>query len=411
MSGVLRLLVERLGRTLGPDPSAVVQSLVALLVSLLATLVAGLTLASAETRLSELPGLLLLVPAAIAQRGNVFGALGSRLGTAIHTGTFRISARPDTVFGQNVLAASGLSWIAAVWLAGVATALARFFGVEEAMSFFEYVTVSIVGGILASIVVLALTVGLAAGSTRVGWDLDNVTAPLVTATADLVTLPALIVGSILVLETNVSAIVGPVAVVLAGGAIASIARSPLGLLKRIVFESAPVLALASFFSLIAGVLIENRLGEFLEAPALLILVPTYFGMAGALGGVLSSRLGTKVHLGLVPMRPFPSGPAWSDIRTVVALAIPVFVLVGAGSQAGATLIGVASPGLLAMVSVALLAGIGAAVVVVTVAWCATLAAVRFGLDPDTVAIPLTNSVLDLGGAFTLVGAIVLTGVA
>ncbi len=407
----LRLLVARLGRTLGPDSGAVVQSLVALLVSLVATLLAGLTLASAEARLAELPGLLLLVPAAIAQRGNVFGALGSRLGTSIHMGTFNISARPDTIFGQNVLAASGLSWVAAVWLALVATVLARVFGIADAMSLFEFVTVSVVGGVLASIVVLALTVALAAGSTRFGWDLDNVTAPLVTATGDLVTLPALIVGSIVVLETDFAPIIGStvlaVAVILAIGAI----RTRLSVMKRIVLESAPVLATASFLSLVAGAVVENRLGEFLAEPALLVLVPTYFGMAGALGGILSSRLGTKVHLGLVPMRALPGGPAWADIRTVVALAVPIFVLVGAGSHLGATLIDTASPGFVAMVMVALLAGVGAIVVVVSVAWFGTLAAVRFGIDPDTAAIPLTNSVLDLAGAFTLVAAILLTGVA
>ena len=97
---------QRLVRILGPDPRAVAQSVAALLISLVATLIAGLTLASAEERLAELPGLLLLVPAAIAQRGNVFGAMGSRLGTAIHTGEFSLTRRTDTVFGQNVLAVS-----------------------------------------------------------------------------------------------------------------------------------------------------------------------------------------------------------------------------------------------------------------------------------------------------------------
>jgi len=44
-----------------------------------------------------------LIPAAIGMRGNIFGALGSRLGTAIHTGTFTLSRRRSTVVGQNVL--------------------------------------------------------------------------------------------------------------------------------------------------------------------------------------------------------------------------------------------------------------------------------------------------------------------
>ena len=145
----------------------------------MATLIAGLLLASAETRLAQLPGLLLMVPAAIGQRGNVFGALGSRLGTAIHTGEFSVSRRPDTVFGQNILASLGLSVIAAAWLALIARVLAGIFGIEGAMGVFDFLTISVVGGLLASVIVLGLTLTLAAGSTRFGWDLDNVTAPLV----------------------------------------------------------------------------------------------------------------------------------------------------------------------------------------------------------------------------------------
>ena len=406
----LRSFASRFVRVLGPDPAAVAQSVAALLVSVVATLIAGLTLASAEGRLAELPGLLLLVPAAIAQRGNVFGALGSRLGTAIHTGEFAITRRIDTVFGQNVLASMGLSIIAATWLALVAWVLARVFGVADAMGVLDFVAVSVVGGVLASVVVLALTIALAAGSTRYGWDLDNVTAPLVTATSDLVTLPALIVGSLVVGASNTSEIVGLAACLAAIVALGLSLRSGLPLLRRISLESLPVLALASTLSLIAGIVVEKRLSAFLDEPALLILVPAYFGMAGALGGILSSRLGSKVHLGLIESTLVPQRQALLDIRSIAVLAVPIFALVGLAAHVGAAIVDASSPGLGTMVAVASIAGIGATLVVLGVAYYGTLAAVRFGLDPDTASIPLTNSVLDLVGAFTLVGTIVLLGV-
>lgn len=406
----VRTFFARLVRILGPDPGAVAQTVAALLVSVLATLIAGLTLASSEERLAELPGLLLLVPAAIAQRGNVFGALGSRLGTAIHTGTFSITTRPDTLFGQNVLAAMGLSVIAATWLAFVARVLAMLFSVDGVMSLLDFVAVSVAGGVLASLVVLALTVALAAGSTRFGWDLDNVTAPLVTATGDLVTLPALIIGSLVVGSSRTSEVVGLLSITAAIVALGLCLRAGLPLLRRIVLESLPVLATASLISLAAGIVIEKQLGSFLEEPALLILIPAYFGMAGALGGILSSRLGTKVHLGLIPVRAWPQGDALFDIRSIGLLAIPIFALVGLAAHVGSVIVGTESPGILMMIAVASLAGLGATVVVLAVAYYGTLAAVRFGLDPDTASIPLTNSILDLVGAFTLVATILALGV-
>ena len=169
-----------------------------------------------------------------------------------------------------------------------------------------------------------------------------------------------------------------------------------------MIESLPVLGLASFISLIAGIVVENQLRTFLDQPALLVLVPAYFGMAGALGGILSSRLGSKVHLGLIQSRAVPQREAWLDIRSVAVLAVQIFVIVGLAAHLGANVVDAASPGAGAMVSVALLAGLGATLVVLGVAYYGTLAAVRLGLDPDTATIPLTNSVLDLVGAFTLV---------
>jgi len=74
-------------------------------------------------------------------------------------------------------------------------------------------------------------------------------------------------------------------------------------------------------------------------------------------------------------------------------------LVGTAAHAGSLIVDAEGPGLAGMVGAATLAG-AALVILVLVAYYGTLAAVRFGVDPDTAAIPLTNSSLDLVGAFT-----------
>src|SRR5438067_7373802 len=102
-------LLRRFVAVVRSDPSGVGAGFVALLISSGGDLLAGLVLGSITGTLESLPGLLVLVPAAIGMRGNVFGALGSRLGTAIHTGTFQLSRRRDTVVGQNLAAAIAMS--------------------------------------------------------------------------------------------------------------------------------------------------------------------------------------------------------------------------------------------------------------------------------------------------------------
>src|SRR5436190_8161717 len=193
-----RAVVARFRALLRSDAAAVRAGFVALLISSGGDLLAGLVLGSITGTLEALPGLLVLVPAAIGMRGNVFGALGSRLGTAIHTGTFQLSRRRDTVVGQNLAAALSMSLGISLVLAILAKAIAVAFGIEHTISVADFVVISVIGGFLSSIVVMGITVGVATLSVRRGWDLDNVSAPIVTAAGDMVTLPALFLATYLV---------------------------------------------------------------------------------------------------------------------------------------------------------------------------------------------------------------------
>src|SRR6476646_7179727 len=127
MPRISRSVGARVRSILGPDTVGALQGLTALLVSSAGDLIAGLTLGAITHTLEQLPGLLVLVPAAIGMRGNIFGALGSRLGTTIHTGTFRLSRRTDTVAGQNILASVALTLSVSFALAVLAKSVAVAF--------------------------------------------------------------------------------------------------------------------------------------------------------------------------------------------------------------------------------------------------------------------------------------------
>ncbi len=396
---------------IGGDPAAYRDSLIALLVAVVASLVAGVTLASTTDKLEELPGLLLMVPAVLAVKGNIFGALGSRLGTSIHTGVFRLSPRLDTVVGQNTAAAMLLSLVMAVGLAVLAKGVAIVFNVSPTMSVADFIVVSTVGGIIASVVVLVITLLLARGSFRYGWDLDNVVAPLVTATGDVVSLPALVWGAELAGIGGVTPTIAVVVTVLSLIGVVWSLHTPHEMLRTIVRESLPILLVAGVLDLVAGITIEKRLDDFVEFPVLLVLLPGFLGTAGALGGVLSSRLSSKLHLGLLTPGPIPGAEASGEIAMTFALSIPVFAAAGVIAEIGGALTNAASPGLVDIVLVALLGGMLATACVVIVAYYSTIVAVRFGLDPDTFGIPMVTSSLDFVGAFTLILALVAVGVA
>ena len=124
-----------------------------------------------------------------------------------------------------------------------------------------------------------------------------------TAAGDMVTLPALFLATYLVGIAWVTPIVAVLCA--AAGLVALVAsvRARQPLLRRIVRESVPVLVLAGTIDIIAGLTIEKRFESFLVYPALLVLVPPFLEDSGALGGILSARVSTKLHLGtLVPGR-------------------------------------------------------------------------------------------------------------
>ncbi|HEY2997735.1 MAG TPA: magnesium transporter [Acidimicrobiales bacterium] len=395
---------------LGSDSSGVRQGLVALVLNSSTSLVAGAFLGAITGTLARYPGLLVLVPAAIGLRGNIFGSFGNRLSTAIHAGTFRWSLRREAPLGQNVLASMLLTMGISLALAVVAKAVAVGLGLQNSIDLLSLATVSIVGGLLGSIVVLAATLGLTAGAVRFGWDLDNVTAPLVSTLGDVLTLPALYLATFLLGIHIVTPTVGLVLVAASLVFLVAGWRSSSAGLRRIVHESVPVLLVAGCVSAGAGVTLEKSFSQFNALPALLVLVPAHLSSSGALGGILSGRLASKLFLGTVPATSSPNREARRDISLVLLLAVPVYIFNGVGAALVARWLGQASPGLIQMVGVSLLAGALAVVFVVAVAYYGTIAAYRTGVDPDTYGIPVVSSSVDFVGAFTLIIAISLLGV-
>ncbi|HEX6312114.1 MAG TPA: magnesium transporter [Acidimicrobiia bacterium] len=391
------------------DPTGFGAGFLALVFSAFASLTAGLTLGAITGTLEELPGLLVLVPAAIGMRGNVFGALGSRLGTAIHAGTFGVSRRLDTLFGQNIAAALALSLSTSLVLAVLAKVVSVAFGVPGSISIADFLVISVIGGMLSSVIALFVVIGVTAACARWDLDVDNVHTPIVTTVGDVVTLPSLFLATYL---AGIRWVTPTLAVLCAlGGVVAFVAsqRARLPIFGRIVRESLPVLAIAGLVDVIAGITVEKRIESFTAFPALLVLIPPFLGQSGSLGGILSSRVSTKLNLGLVSPSRFSLRPVADDVLLLLVYAFPVFLLVGISSDVAAALTGLRSPGALDVIGVALLAGAITTVLIILIAYFAAVAAYRLGFDPDNHGIPIVTSSLDLVGAFSLILVIVALG--
>ncbi len=382
----------------------------ALALGLGATLVAGIVLASAEARLEAVPGLLALIPAAIGMRGAIFGALGSRLATGILTGEFDRNLSRTSYLGRQVEASTILTLASALQAGAIAWAVSAALGLAT-IPLLQLVAISLLGALLSSIVLFGVVIAMARRSQAVGFNLDDAGAPIITATGDLVTLPALLLATLVLDVTWLATTVG--AIGLAAGVVAVVIglRTEDPLVRRVVRESLIVLTLAVTVDVLAGVVVEARAEQQFSSAALLVLIPPFIANCGSLGGMLSSRLASKLHVGQLDPRLLPGKLAVLDFSLTTLLAALAFSGVGlAGWLAALVVPGVVPLGLPLTLSVVLLAGLFAVPILALAAYAAATLSFRFGFDPDNHGIPIVTATMDLSGVLCLLAAVTLLAI-
>ena len=139
-------------------------------------------------------------------------------------------------------------------------------------------------------------------------------------------------------------------------------------------------------------------------------MPPFFEDTGALGSVLSSRLASKLHLGIIEPTARPQRAARDDFALIAMLAVPVFVFVGLSADIVGVIFGYASPGALRIVAVSVLGGAIATSFAIPISYYSSIATYRLGLDPDNYGVPILTSSMDLVGAIALVLAIIVVGI-
>ncbi len=382
----------------------------ALLLMSLMSLAAGIVLGMMTGELESLPGLILLITPAIGMRGNIFGAMGSRLGTALHTGMFSTSLKSYSILSQNIYASMINTVLISFALGLMAWGVALLLKIES-IGMVEFVLISMIGGIISSFFVLLITVGVAVTGYKRGWDIDNMSAPIITAAGDMVTLPALFLAVILIggNSTGYHTILFILFGILAAACLLLTIRSGFDIMRGIIYESVPMLLIAGFMSTLAGLIINSRLEGFLMLPALLVMVPLFLEDNNALGGILTSRLSSMLHTGMFDPGMFPGKQIIPNFLLIYIYSLVVFPLVGVSAYAASILIGIGSPDLGSMIFISTSAGLIAVTIVNLVGYYVAITAHKLRLDPDNHSIPMMSSIVDASGAMCLVAVLMLVG--
>ncbi len=175
------------------------QSFFIMAISLVGAFLAGTVLGGdlMVSYIEEFPGLLLIVPAFLATRGNVYGVLGARVATALHQGLIE----PGTDFDWRLVNSVVASILNGVFISGfMGVAGWSFFTIigREVSSFFPYVSILLLAGLLTGVTLSFVIVFLLFLGFKYGVDPDVINGPVVTSLGDFIGTLLLLVSVLII---------------------------------------------------------------------------------------------------------------------------------------------------------------------------------------------------------------------
>jgi len=161
------------------------EGLPALAASAVGGLLAGVVLGGMRAEFRAVPGLLVLVPALLATRGNVYGSLGARLATGLHQGlvTPSVGDADDRLY-RAVAAAISNGLLASVFAAVLAFVALTALG-DAVAPLATLVGIALLAGLLSGIVLSITVVVVVFAGYRRGYNPDTLVGPIVTTAGDV----------------------------------------------------------------------------------------------------------------------------------------------------------------------------------------------------------------------------------
>ncbi len=388
--------VQKLPHIINLNRSTINQSLIALLICAIGDLCAGIILGNMTFFIKTYPGILILIPGAIGMRGNIFGSFASRISTNLHIGTLEPEFKRSDILNINLASSFILTMVLSLYLAIFAKIISMIFGLES-ISLMDFILISLVAGIISSLIMLTLTVFISIKSYKGGWDPDNITTPLVAAFGDLLTLPC-IIASLLILELmNLNLFIKNIIFVIL--IISVIILFIYGLytnkyVKTILKQSTPTLILCSFLGIFAGTVLDSFASILLNNPTILTLVPLFSGESGNLVSILGARLSSALHAGLIEAEFKFNEAVRNNFIIIILLCLIVYPFIAILADITSLLLNIEAFSILHLILISLISGLVLIPIMIIIVFVIGIYSFKKGLDPDNVIIPISTSLTD-----------------
>lgn len=173
------------------------QSLPLLIICGLGGIVAGRTLSQMTHLLNNIPGLIVIIPAIIALRGNISTTFGSRLGSAYHLGVIDSENMWNDELKQNIIGSLILSLLISA-IIGLFGYLITIFIFDFSPNPIKIILIVLLAGVLSGLILTALTIIIIYAVFKRGYDPDNITGPALATFGDIITMFCIFGSAILI---------------------------------------------------------------------------------------------------------------------------------------------------------------------------------------------------------------------
>lgn len=181
-------------------------------------------------------------------------------------------------------------------------------------------------------------------------------------------------------------------------------------LRRILWESYPVLVLCAVLSLTAGLILNSQIESIKALPIILMMVPPINGINNNVCSILGSRLTSALHMGTIEPMFGKQIVLRKNTRASWFMSFGVFWFTSAIFFAVALTSGMGVlRSLMLMLAFFVASMVAIAVTMFCTIWLAFIS-YKKGLDPDNIVIPIVTSIGDIMGVTCLIIAMKIIGV-
>ena len=377
------------------------EELLALLSTTIGSFVSGAIYGLGVDIVVAKPSVLIIAPALMDMRGNIYSSLASRLGSLLHLGHLEPKISRDPILIDNIKSTLSQTIIMGAYLGLIGS---LFYLPKDIAEIVDLILASIFTGLLAMPLMMLITFTIAFLTFGKGLDPDSFSVPIITFTGDAISLPLLFISTLIVINLayepkllllffSIASLALLVSYIVSRGS---------KYLKKVIYETMPIFALCGLLDVIAGLTLMINIQSMVRTIGILTMVPCFLEDCGAIGGVLAAKISTKLHLGIIEPQVVPSKNVLKDFSKMFFITLIIFPTIGAYGYVISSILGLTMFPLIRTVLTVLIAGFIMVFIVSLLAYLISIMSFRKGIDPDNVTIPILTSIVDVVGVTVFV---------